>query len=257
MPARSFSCPASASIRASARPRAPSRRRSRSSTPSTAFLSTASVSSCACIDSKSDPARFSSVAACCSVSACSLAAPSSRWVVSVDSFSSRASVSSAVAARRIPSLNLAICCSIDQTISCTRLDWTRACSTVCCWLSIALALSETRSARALSATRRSSVSCPSAWSCASGPSFFSASLIAATAADESSRAVREVSPIRAHSSVSPLVIPRSCSSSWSSAPARSTDCSSSACVERSWPRSSSNAVCSSLRAPRLACACRA
>ena len=66
------------------------------------------------------------------------------------SFSMRPIVSSAFAACFMPSLSLPICTSIAQTISLTRLAWTTACSTACCWLSSALALCETCSASAFS-----------------------------------------------------------------------------------------------------------
>src|SRR5881396_3436509 len=66
-----------------------------------------------------------------------------------------------------------------------------ACSTACCWPSMALALCATCSASALSDPRRSSVLWLSSCSWASGPSFLSTSLIVVIAAVVSSREARE------------------------------------------------------------------
>ena len=104
-------------------------------------------------------------------------------------------VSSALADCFRPSLTFAICASIAHTISLTRLAWTTACSTACCWLSSALAFRVTCSASAFSDARRSAVLWLSSWSWLSGSSFFSMSFTVESAASVSSRASRDVSRI--------------------------------------------------------------
>ena len=124
-------------------------------------------------------------------------AESSWLVVSAASFSMRARFSSVRAICLLPSFSLAICESIDQTSSFSRLASTTAWSIVCFWLSSAFALCVTCSASALSDVRRSSVFLLSSCSCASGPMRFSTSFTASIAAPLSSRASRDISRMRA------------------------------------------------------------
>ena len=185
-----------------------------------------------------------------------LAAASSCAVPRATS-SMRATVSSACWICSRPCVSRAICASMFHTISFRRVASTTARSTVCFWVSSALALCDTCSASALSAASFSSVFSLSSCSRVNDCSFSCTPCTAWVAAAEWSRASRAPSRMPCSSWLSCDSDRRRPSSSPFSAATAPADCPTSAVAWRKRARCSSNFAVSSRNAATVAWASRA